>query len=116
MSIAPIVSVVIPVFNGEQYIADTLRSVISLGVKRLEIIVVDDGSTDGSGKVAAQFGELVRVVRQANAGPAAARNHGLRLAQAEIVGLLDADDRWTPAVLTAALDLMAADAGVDIVQ
>jgi tetratricopeptide (TPR) repeat protein/glycosyltransferase involved in cell wall biosynthesis len=116
MSNAPLVSVVIPVCNGERYLADALRSVLDLGLPRVEVIVVDDGSTDGSASLAAGFGEPVRIVRQARAGQGAARNHGLRLAQGDVVGLLDADDRWTPALVTTGLPMLLADSDLGIVQ
>ncbi|HJU64056.1 MAG TPA: glycosyltransferase family A protein [Gemmatimonadaceae bacterium] len=88
------VSCIIPVYNAERYLADALRSVIEQTRPPAEILVVDDGSTDGSAKVAATFGDRVRYVRQQNAGPAAARNLGLRHVSQEFVAFLDADDYW----------------------
>jgi glycosyltransferase involved in cell wall biosynthesis len=70
------VSVVIPVFNSEQFLGEAIESVLVQGDEVLEVLVVDDGSTDGSAAVAERFGEPVRVIRQDNRGPAAARRHG----------------------------------------
>ncbi|MGE0449785.1 MAG: glycosyltransferase [Vicinamibacterales bacterium] len=111
----PLVSVVIPVHNGERFLPDALRSVCALDLPDLEIIVVDDGSTDGS-IGAADFAAPIRIVSQERSGPAAARNHGLRLARGPIVGLLDADDRWTPAVAQVLLPLLLDDDSVGIAQ
>ncbi|MGH7720152.1 MAG: glycosyltransferase family 2 protein [Gemmatimonadaceae bacterium] len=88
------VSCIIPVYNAERYLAEAVGSVIGQTRPPSEIILVDDGSTDGSAEVAAGFGDRVRYFRQHNAGPAAARNFGLRQAGAEFVAFLDADDCW----------------------
>lgn len=89
------VSVIIPVFNGQDYIAEALASVISQSCQVLEIIVVDDGSTDSTARViAAVQAPFVHYVRQERAGISAARNHGIRLARGPLVAFLDADDLW----------------------
>lgn len=93
-ALLPSVSVIIPVYNGEQFLAAALESVLQQGYAPLEIIVVDDGSTDRSASIACSFGEQVRYVYQANAGPAVARNHGVALAKSTIIAFLDADDLW----------------------
>lgn len=90
------VSVVIPVYNGEQFLGDAIASVLAQGDELLEILVVDDGSTDGSAALAESFGCPVRVIRQDNAGPAAARNRGIAEARGEFIAFLDADDLYTP--------------------
>ena len=90
-----LVSVVIPVFNGVRFLAAAIESVAAQGYRPLEIIVVDDGSTDGSGSVAAGMAG-VRCLRQENAGPAAARNAGMAVASGEFFAFLDADDLMTP--------------------
>ena len=86
---------VIPVFNGARFLAEAVHSVNAQGYRPLEVIVVDDGSTDGSGAVAAGLAG-VRCLRQENAGPAAARNAGVAVASGEFVAFLDADDLMTP--------------------
>jgi glycosyltransferase involved in cell wall biosynthesis len=103
----PLVSVVIPCYNAERYIGATIRSVLAQDIDGIEVIVVDDGSRDGSvALVRAQFPQ-VRVVVQANAGVAAARNHGLQLARGEWVAFVDADDIWLPGKLKAQFAEMA---------
>lgn len=93
----PLVSVVIPVYNTERYVASTLQSVIAQSYKNLEIIVVIDGSTDGSHEICLQFeDERIRYVVQENQGLAAARNAGIRVAKGEFVGFIDSDDAWQP--------------------
>lgn len=92
------VSVVIPTYNCAPRLVRALRSVAAQTFRDVEIVVVDDGSTDDTAdRVAAwtaQSGADVRYVRQTNAGPAAARNHGMRLARGDAIAFLDADDEW----------------------
>jgi glycosyltransferase involved in cell wall biosynthesis len=87
---------VIPVFNGEKFLAEAIESVLVQNQPDIEILVVDDGSTDATAAVAEKFGNAVRLIRQPNRGVSAARNHGIRLAQAEVLAFLDADDLFTP--------------------
>jgi glycosyltransferase involved in cell wall biosynthesis len=91
-----LISCIIPVYNGERYLGEAIDSILAQTSRPLEIIVVDDGSTDGTAEVAAGYGDRLSYVRQNNAGPAAARNLGLNLAQGEFVAFLDADDLWHP--------------------
>lgn len=98
MPAAEIVSVVIPAYNAEKYLADAIHSVrvqawSSLGLEP-EIIVVDDGSTDRTSDVAKSFSG-VRCLRQANGGIAAARNAGVKHARGTLLAFVDADDLWT---------------------
>src|SRR5215470_4562642 len=93
---APLISCIIPVFNGERYLREAVDSILQQGYRPLEIIVVDDGSRDGTAAVAASYGEQLTYLRQANAGPAAARNLGLSVARGEFIAFLDADDLWHP--------------------
>lgn len=88
------VSCIVPVYNGARFLGEGLDSILAQTHRDLEIIVVDDGSTDGSGDVARGFGDPVTVVRQDNAGPAAARNRGVAEATGDFVAFLDADDLW----------------------
>lgn len=92
----PDISVVIPAYNRGALIAETLRSLLAQTVPAQEIIVVDDGSTDDTAAVAAAFGPPVRVVRQANAGPGAARNTGWRAARGAFIHFFDSDDLAAP--------------------
>src|SRR3954451_22735593 len=89
---APLVSCIVPVFNGERYLREALQSILAQSYRPIEVVVVDDGSTDRSPVVVAGFGREVRYLRQENAGPAAARNHGVQEARGELLAFLDADD------------------------
>lgn len=91
-----LISCIIPVYNGERYLREAIDSILAQTYRPLEIIVVDDGSTDGTAGAAAGYGDRLNYARQNNAGPAAARNRGLDLAQGEFIAFLDADDLWHP--------------------
>jgi len=89
----PLVSVIIPAYNGELFLAETLRSVLAQDYRPFEVIVVDDGSTDQSAAVAQGFSK-VRYIHQTNQGHAAAKNAGIAVARGEYLAFLDADDLW----------------------
>ena len=108
MTAPPRVSIVIPCFNAERYIAATLRAVLAQSGAALEVIVVDDGSTDGSAALVEREFPQVRLIRRSNAGVAAARNAGIAAATGEWVAFCDADDIWLPGKLAAQFDAMAA--------
>lgn len=95
-SASPRISVVIPVFNGERFLAEAIRSALSQTLPPYEILVIDDGSTDGSAEIAESFGPPVRVLRQENRGEAAARNFGIEAASGDWIAFLDCDDVWQP--------------------
>jgi glycosyltransferase involved in cell wall biosynthesis len=103
----PVVSVVIPTYNCAELLAGAVRSVFDQGLpkEQLELIVVDDGSTDDVRGVVGQFVDSVTLVRQENAGPAAARNRGVAASHGAYVTFLDADDYWLPGCLPAMLAL-----------
>jgi glycosyltransferase involved in cell wall biosynthesis len=90
----PSVSAVITAYNSARFIADAIASIRSQRSAPDEIIVVDDGSTDGTDRIVRELGTDIRYVWQPNGGEAAARNYGISLAQADTVGFLDADDAW----------------------
>ena len=101
-SAIPGVSVIIPAYNYALYLTDAVKSVLSQSWTPLEVIVVDDGSTDDTPTVLAAIRDTrLRVIRQSNAGLSAARNSGIRAAQYELIAFLDADDQWAPDFLTA---------------
>lgn len=91
-----LVSCVVPVFNGVRHLAASLESILAQNYGSIEVIVVDDGSTDGTRSVATSLAERVRYLYQENAGPAAARNTGVAAARGEFVAFNDADDLWRP--------------------
>jgi glycosyltransferase involved in cell wall biosynthesis len=97
---APKVSVIMPVYNGERFIAEAIESVLAQDFQHWELIVINDGSTDETAKVLAGFVDpRVRIIHQANGGEAAARNRGLEAVSGEYVGFLDADDLYLPEAL-----------------
>jgi hypothetical protein len=101
------VSVVIPLYNKAKYITRTLRSVAGQTFEDFETIIVDDGSSDGSGELAAEFPDRrFQVLHQANAGPGAARNRGIEEARGEVIAFLDADDEWMPEYLESGLKML----------
>jgi glycosyltransferase involved in cell wall biosynthesis len=104
-----LVSVIIPVYNGEYFLGEAVKSVLAQKHRPLEIIVVDDGSTDGTARVAACLGDHVRYIHQSNRGPASARNTGLQNARGSFVAFLDADDLWSEDKLTLQLGLLDRD-------
>ena len=92
-----LVSVIIPLYNCERYISQAVESILNQTYKKIEIIVVDDGSTDFSLKVVKTFqDERIKIISRENGGLAKARNSGITEAKGEIAGFLDADDYWHP--------------------
>ncbi|MDQ2674062.1 MAG: glycosyltransferase family 2 protein [Chloroflexota bacterium] len=112
----PLVSVIIPVLNGERFLAAAVSSIRRQRYPNLEIIVVDDGSTDGTVAVANALGGEVKCLSQANGGPPSARNHGLEVAQGRLIGFLDADDLWSDDKLDVQVDRLHADPELDVVM
>jgi glycosyltransferase involved in cell wall biosynthesis len=109
------VTVIIGVYNGARYLAESIDSVLAQTHPVAELIVVDDGSTDGSGDIAERYGAPVRCIRQENGGMAAARNRAIPEATGEFLAFLDADDRFRPDKLRSQLAVFDADPGLDIV-
>jgi glycosyltransferase involved in cell wall biosynthesis len=113
----PLVSVIIPVYNGARFLRAALESVFAQTYRPFEVIVVDDGSTDDSATIAQSFPD-VRYIHQTNQGVAAARNAGLEAAQGEFFAFLDQDDLWTPEKLTLQVDYLLShpDVGYTLTQ
>lgn len=104
----PAISVVMPLYNKATQVLATVASVIVQTISNWELVVVDDGSTDGGAALVRALSDpRIRVVSQVNAGVSAARNHGIKLAQADLVAFLDADDLWLPEFLSTILALQA---------
>lgn len=110
----PAVSVVIPLFNGAATIFETLTSIQRQTLPVLEVIVVDDGSSDGGARIARDHPLAPTVITQANGGVAVARNHGLSLAQGTWVAFLDQDDLWHPTHIERCTGLLQERPGVGI--
>src|SRR3954468_8267905 len=102
-----LVTVVIPVYNGERFLGEAIESALGETHQPVEVIVVDDGSTDGSAAVAESYPEA-RLLRAENGGPGAARNVGVAAARGEAVANLDADDLMVPERVERQLEAVAA--------
>lgn len=111
----PRVSVLIPAYNHARFLPETLDSVTAQTFHDLEILVVDDGSTDETRLVLEKYAPAVRYIWQANAGPAAARNRGVRASHGELLAFLDADDRWYPGKIAAQVAYLDAHPDVGVV-
>lgn len=105
----PTYSVVIPCYNGARFLRETLDSVLAQTAPALEVLVIDDGSTDDSAAVAEAYGPPVRVIRQANQGESVARNRGIDEARGEWVAFVDADDLWAPEKIESQLTAINSD-------
>jgi glycosyltransferase involved in cell wall biosynthesis len=109
------ISVIVPVYNGEKYLAAAIDSVLCQAYSATEILVVDDGSVDGSAQVAQGFGDRVRYFHQPNRGIGAARNRGIEIAKGAFFAFLDADDLWEPRKLALQMAALEEDASLDAV-
>jgi len=113
--VTPTVSVVITTYNQAPYIGATIASVLDQTYRDLEIIVVDDGSTDGSEAAVAPYQSRLHYIRQGNRGVAAARNTGIRHAKGRMLALLDGDDLWHPEKLQRQLDVADSRSGSGLI-
>ncbi|RXT46589.1 glycosyltransferase family 2 protein [Bradyrhizobium betae] len=107
------VSVVIAAYNAEAYIAEAIESLLGQTVPPDEVIVIDDGSTDGTRGILDGFSDRIVAFTQANSGQATAVNKGLALACGELIGFCDADDLWTPRKLELQLALLERDGAIE---
>src|SRR5437016_10401011 len=104
----PLISAVIPSYNYGHFITDAIESALGQTYPHVEIIVVDDGSTDDTREQLAPYSERVCYIHQENGGLSAARNTGIRAAKGEWIALLDADDVWHPRKLELQMNCLAA--------
>jgi glycosyltransferase involved in cell wall biosynthesis len=111
-----LLSVIIPVFNGERFLREAVQSALKQKYSPVEIIIVDDGSTDGTRTVARSLPETVRYLHQTNKGPAAARNRGIEHAQGSLIAFLDADDLWSSVKLELQVPYLIRDPMIEIVM
>jgi glycosyltransferase involved in cell wall biosynthesis len=107
--IMPLISVIIPCFNAAAYLTEALNSVFMQKVSSMEVIVIDDGSTDDSASIALSYSSQLKYFFQENQGISAARNQGLTLAKGEFIAFLDADDLWLPDTLVIRLNYLQAE-------
>jgi glycosyltransferase involved in cell wall biosynthesis len=111
----PLVSVMIGVYNGAPYLGEAIDSVLAQTYDRVQLIVVDDGSTDGSGQIAEAYGPRLRCIRQERGGMAAARNRAVEAAEGEFFAFLDADDRFPADKIERQLETFEKDPELDVV-
>jgi glycosyltransferase involved in cell wall biosynthesis len=109
------VSVVIPTYNNADYLADAIESVLAQTFRDIEIIVIDDGSTDQTGQVMSAYASRVVYLHQANHGPSAARNRGITQAQGKYLAFLDADDLYLPDKMSLQVSFLEAHPEIDLV-
>jgi glycosyltransferase involved in cell wall biosynthesis len=108
MTESPLVSVVIPAYDAAWCVARAIDSVLAQSFRDFEVIVVDDGSTDGTADVLSRYGDVLRIVSKSNGGMSSARNAGIRAARGTYIAFLDADDRWLPEKLARQIEMLAA--------
>jgi len=111
-----LVSVIVPVYNGERFLMEAIQDIEAQGHAPLETLVIDDGSTDGTAALLAELGDQVRPIHQSNRGPAAARNRGIESARGDVIAFHDVDDLWAPGTLAALLAHLDAHPEIDIAQ
>ena len=111
-----LVSVIIPNYNYAQYLREAIDSVLAQSYPEIEIIVVDDGSTDGSKEILDGYGNRVQAIFQRNQGVSAARNNGVKASRGEFVAFLDADDSWLPAKVEKQVDCLKTDEEIGLVH
>lgn len=102
----PKVSIIIPTYNGEKFIRETIDSALNQTFSDTEVIVINDGSTDSTASVLDSFGSRIKIVNKTNGGVASARNSGISEAKGEWIGLLDHDDLWYPTKLEKQLNFL----------
>jgi glycosyltransferase involved in cell wall biosynthesis len=113
--VRPSVSVIIPIYNSGRYLAEAIESVLAQQHSPLELLVVDDGSSDHGPKLASKYGPPVKVIPIPHCGHPTARNAGVTASTGEFLGFLDADDLWTSSKLSLQLDAFAETPSLDAV-
>jgi glycosyltransferase involved in cell wall biosynthesis len=101
----PVVSVIIPAYNAAPWIGETIDSVLNQSFRDIEVIVVDDGSTDKTSEVVAKYQQKVKYIYKDNGGPSSARNVGILAARGEYIAFLDADDLWVASKLEQQMEI-----------
>ncbi|MGC1309591.1 MAG: glycosyltransferase [Phormidesmis sp.] len=111
----PLVSIIIPVYNCEKYLEEAINSALVQSYPRMEIIVVDDGSTDRTAKVAQKYGAQLQYIYQSNQGAGSAKNTGIERSNGEYLAFLDADDIWEKNKIELQMATLESNADLDIV-
>jgi glycosyltransferase involved in cell wall biosynthesis len=114
MSSKPLVSVVIPAYNASRYVEDALKSVLGQNYPSLQVIVVNDGSTDNTLEVLSRFKDRIQIIDKVNEGSATARNAAFRVARGKYIAFLDSDDFWLPGKLETQIRYMEAAPSVGV--
>src|ERR1017187_8226572 len=109
----PLVSAIIATYNRAYIVCEAVESILNQTYKNIEVIVVDDGSTDNTQEILKQYGGRIHVIYQKNSGPAAARNRGIRESRGEIISFLDSDDLWLPTFVERQVSVLQR-AGLDV--
>lgn len=110
------ISVILTVYNGERFLAEAIQNIKEQNYQPIEIIVVDDGSTDRAAEIAREFQDEIRYIYQPNQGPSGARNRGIESARGEAITFFDVDDLWEKGVLTRFAAYLRQNPEVEIVQ
>ena len=109
------VTAIIPVYNGEKFLTRSINNILNQQYQPLEIIIIDDGSTDNTANIAKQYPDIIYHYQE-NAGPSAARNRGIKLAKGNVIAFLDVDDLWSDDKLAIQLQCLKENPDVEIVQ
>jgi len=113
----PAVSVIIPFYNAQRFLSEAVESVLAQAYRPIEVLLVDDGSTDGSAEIAKGYGGAARYIHLPHSGlPSVVRNQGLQCASGELVAFLDADDTWRPGKLRAQVARLSRDPDVGMIH
>ena len=113
----PLVSIVIPTFNRKRFVCEAIESCLAQTYQNCEVIVIDDGSTDGTGEhLIAEYGDRIRYIRQENQGPAIARNRGIGEARGEYIHFLDADDQLVAQKVETCLRIFLQHSDIDVLH
>lgn len=117
MNERPLISVIVSVYNGENFLTQALNSVFDQSYQNIEVIIIDDGSTDGTAEVAKPYvgNGNTRYIRQDNFGQGSGLNHGVKLARGEFLAFIDHDDKWDNDKLKMQLDAFYRDPELDVV-